>query len=320
MCHAIFQLKRLPQLRLWIVTTLFHLDYPRSSTNNPWNSNDAHLQDGTIPRLWMAAIKRHFVLPRKAAITSVMNSSDQVQWFHQSRRSRSAVGLSPVRSNGKVRLDRTTDWQSWTGRAWSGPIHFRIYFWHCSVAKYYRKHDSSSPFITTRPRILTLVEIILLRSVYSAPSRYIFLIKRLLTGRLYPNPGHREGSVWTKPSPVCQHLGSVRSQFNNFLDWTWTGLDSSDLDWSIAGLVESLTRSLFNYRTYRTKNRWRSVDAHFQDGAGSLIPLFLIWKAGNTSFMNGCNQSAVRLHKMHRQKSLMLHGSSFSEGGSDRGL
>ena len=78
----------------------------------------------------------------------------------------------------------------------------------------------------------------------------------------------------------------------------------------------ALTRLLSNYRTYKTRNCWRSVDAHFLDGAGSLIRLFLIWKAGNTSFMNGCNQSAVRLPKMHSQESLTLRGSSFSEGGS----
>jgi hypothetical protein len=48
------------------------------------------------------------------------------QGLHESRQSRSAVGLSPVRSNGKVRLDRTTDWQPWTAWAWSGLIHLRI--------------------------------------------------------------------------------------------------------------------------------------------------------------------------------------------------
>jgi len=81
-----------------------------------------------------------------------------------------------------------------------------------------------------------------------------------------------------------------------------------------------VTRSLFNYRTYKTNNRWCSVDADFQDQWGSLILLFLIRKAGNTSFMNGCNQSAVRLPKMHSQQSLTLRWSSFSEGGSDHVL
>jgi len=77
------------------------------------------------------------------------------------------------------------------------------------------------------------------------------------------------------------------------------------------------TRSLFNYRTYKSKNRWRSVDAHFHDGAGSMMLLFLTWKAANTSFMNGCNHSPLRLPKMHSQNSLTFCWPSFSEWGSD---
>jgi len=38
------------------------------------------------------------------------------------------VGLGPVQSNKRVGPDRTTDWQSWTGRAWSGPVQ-GSYFW-----------------------------------------------------------------------------------------------------------------------------------------------------------------------------------------------
>jgi len=73
------------------------------------------------------------------------------------------------------------------------------------------------------------------------------------------------------------------------------------------------TRSLFKYCTYNTKIHWCSVDAHFQNGAGSMRLLFLTWKAANASFKNGCNQSPLRLPKMHSQKSLMLHWRSFSE-------
>ena len=81
---------------------------------------------------------------------------------------------------------------------------------------------------------------------------------------------------------------------------------------SLSWLWIAATRSHFNYLTYKTKNRWRSVDAHFQDGAGSLILSFLTWKAANTSFMNGCNQSPLRLPKMRSEKSLTLCWCSFS--------
>jgi len=69
----------------------------------------------------------------------------------------------------------------------------------------------------------------------------------------------------------------------------------------------AVTRPLFNYRTYKTKNCWCSIDAHFQDGAGSLIVLFSIWKAANTSFMNGCNQSAPRCTAKNRWRSVEAH-------------
>jgi hypothetical protein len=75
------------------------------------------------------------------------------------------------------------------------------------------------------------------------------------------------------------------------------------------------TTSPFNYRTFMSGNLWHYVDAHFQNAAGSLILVFLIWKAANTLFMNGCNQSALRLPRMHSQKLLMLRWRSFSEGG-----
>jgi hypothetical protein len=41
--------------------------------------------------------------------------------------------------------------------------------------------------------------------------------------------------------------GSVWSRSKNFLDWTWTRLDGSSLDWSIAGLVESLPIPAFGW-------------------------------------------------------------------------
>jgi hypothetical protein len=63
-------------------------------------------------------------------------------------------------------------------------------------------HRAKSVVNRYHPRIPTLVGIIPLLSVYSAPSRFISPIKRLITGKVCPNPGHREGSVRTKPSPV----------------------------------------------------------------------------------------------------------------------
>jgi len=136
---------------------------------------------------------------------------------------------SPVPLEGRTGLGPRLEVLDWTGLVWTDP--FMHIILSLLFTKFYRKYDSSSLFIATHPRIPTLIEIIPLLSVYSAPLRYIFPIKRLITGKVYPNPGHHDGSVRTKPSPVCQHLGSVRSQSKIFLglDLDWTGRFRSGL-------------------------------------------------------------------------------------------
>ena len=71
------------------------------------------------------------------------------------------------------------------------------------------------------------------------------------------------------------------------------------------------------YRRCKTKNRWRAIDAHFQDGAGSVSHSLLPIKSANTSFMTICNLSPPRLPKMHDQESLTLRWHSFLRGGSN---
>jgi hypothetical protein len=57
---------------------------------------------------------------------------------------------------------------------------------------------------------------------------------------------------------------------------------------------------------------WRSVDAHFHHGAGSVsLPLLLI-EAANTSFRALRNLSPARVSKIHDQESLTLCWRSFS--------
>jgi hypothetical protein len=67
-----------------------------------------------------------------------------------------------------------------------------------------------------------------------------------------------------------------------------------------------------------TKNRWRSVDAHFHDGAGSVSLSVLPIKEANTSFMTICNLSLHRKPKIHDQESLTLRWRSFSWWGRER--
>ena len=68
---------------------------------------------------------------------------------------------------------------------------------------------------------------------------------------------------------------------------------------------------------FNTKNHWHSIDDDFQDGAVSVTLLCVTRIAANTSFMNGCNQSPLRLQKMHCEQSLTLCWHPYSEWGSD---
>jgi len=66
-----------------------------------------------------------------------------------------------------------------------------------------------------------------------------------------------------------------------------------------------------------TKKRWRSIDAQFQDGLGSMFLSLLHIKAANTSFMTICTLWPPRSPKIYDQESLTLHWPSFSCWGRE---
>jgi len=66
-----------------------------------------------------------------------------------------------------------------------------------------------------------------------------------------------------------------------------------------------------------TNNRWRSVDAHFHDGAGRVLLSVLPIKAAKNSFMSEYNLSEVWVPRTHDQKSLTLRWRSFSWWGRE---
>jgi len=72
-----------------------------------------------------------------------------------------------------------------------------------------------------------------------------------------------------------------------------------------------------DYPRCKTNNRWRSVDAHFQNGAGSVSLSLLHIKAAYISFMNVCIQLPLELPKVHDQKSLTRRWLSFSGWGRE---
>jgi len=65
------------------------------------------------------------------------------------------------------------------------------------------------------------------------------------------------------------------------------------------------------YPRWETLNRWRSFDADFHTGAGSVSLLLLSIKEANTSVMTSCNQCPLWLPRMQDLKSLTLHWRSF---------
>jgi len=74
----------------------------------------------------------------------------------------------------------------------------------------------------------------------------------------------------------------------------------------------------FYYPRCETLNCWRTFDAHFHNGAGSMSLLLLRIKEANTSVMTSCNQCPLWLPRMQDQKSLTLRWRSFSAWGRER--
>jgi len=66
-----------------------------------------------------------------------------------------------------------------------------------------------------------------------------------------------------------------------------------------------------------TKNRWRSVDAHFHDRAGRVLLSVLPIKAARNSFMTDYNLSEVWFPRTHDERLLTLRWRSFSWWGRE---
>jgi len=87
--------------------------------------------------------------------------------------------------------------------------------------------------------------------------------------------------------------------------------------WPILHLWMFTTNQQSHYPKRKTKNRWRSINAQFQEGAGSAARLLLPPKAANTWLRDVCNQSPVGLPKMQDHKCLTLCWRWFSGYGRE---
>ena len=68
---------------------------------------------------------------------------------------------------------------------------------------------------------------------------------------------------------------------------------------SIVLLWAHVSPQSLDYPICKTKYCWRSVEAHFQNGAGSVSLLFLALKAAITSFLDDSKQLPVRLPRLN---------------------
>jgi len=75
----------------------------------------------------------------------------------------------------------------------------------------------------------------------------VYLLTQCISNsqRIRADSARADWSIAVQASSVQapKNWGLVRSRSKNFLDWTWTRLDGSSLDWSITGLVESLRQA-----------------------------------------------------------------------------
>jgi len=65
-----------------------------------------------------------------------------------------------------------------------------------------------------------------------------------------------------------------------------------------------------------TQNRWRSVDANFQDGVGSVLLSFFAIKAANAFFMTIFNLSPPRIPTIHDRQTLTFRWCLLSKRGT----
>jgi len=114
------------------------------------------------------------------------------------------------------------------------------------------------------------------------------------------------------------------SMFCSLRDWfIWNQSFSFDilyfclLRWAISPLCARRSAQCLDYQVCKNNYHWYSVEAHFQEAAGSLSLWVLPLKAGNISLMDVCNQSELCLHKMQSKKLLTSHWRAFTDWHGD---
>jgi len=147
----------------------------------------------------------------------------------------------PVQPLGRTGESPRLAVSDWVGFVWTSPHMLAISTLFLSQISL--KTWLILTFITAHLWILTLGEIVTVLSVYLVPLRYISPIKRPIQ---WNNTLNLDTVLdWSKAVQASsvqlpKKWGLVWSRSKNVLDCTWTRLDGSSPDWSIAGLVKLL--------------------------------------------------------------------------------
>jgi len=128
--------------------------------------------------------------------------------------------------------------RDWIGSVWTTP--HRVAISTLFLSQVPLETCLHLTLITAHLWIPTLGEIMTVLSVYFVPWRYMSPIKRPIQ---WKNTLTLDTLLeWSKAVQgssvqVAKNWGLVKLRSNHFLDWAWTELDGSNLEWSIAGLV-----------------------------------------------------------------------------------
>jgi len=115
--------------------------------------------------------------------------------------------------------------------------------------------------------------------------------------------------------PMIHDQQSLTLRWRSF---SWWGMEDIAICFAYKGSQNSFmtqyTISEVSFPRRMTKNHWRSLDAHFHDGAGGYCYLFLPRKAAKNSFMTEYNLSEVWFPRTHDQNNWRSVDAHFHDG------
>ena len=124
-------------------------------------------------------------------------------------------------------------------------------------------------------------------------------------------------SLIQHPVITCSMICSVRYRLFSNLCFSFEIMYFCILRLSIVLLWAGISMRCLYYPIWKTDNCWCADDAHFHDGVKYMSCTVLPEQAAITVYMDYCHKASRSFPKMQDQKSLTLHGCSFSGWGRE---